>query len=156
MRCERCFSGLLGAALIAAALACHAPVPPPGTAPTPAPAAPANPGETATDSSAPYDGPAVAVTLNQNGSGPKATVKVTFPTAGWELKHDSSRVKDRFGVARLTFNGPAPDDMVAQVMEEKAWEWESPESFSRAEVWVRIVRRGQTGPSDYRLAAKAP
>ncbi len=156
MRCERCFSGLLGAALIAAALACHAPVPPPGTAPTPAPAAPANPGETATDSSAPYDGPAVAVTLNQNGSGPKATVKVTFPTAGWELKHDSSRVKDRFGVARFTFNGPAPDDMVAQVMEEKAWEWESPESFSRAEVWVRIVRRGQTGPSDYRLAAKAP
>jgi hypothetical protein len=139
------------------AVACHAPVPPPASsAPTPAPAAPASPGDAATDSSAPYEGPAVTVTLNRDDGAAKATVKVTFPTGGWELKHDSSRVKDRFGVARFTFSGPAPDDMVAQVLEEKEWTWESPESFSRAEVWVRIVRRGQTSPSDYRLAAKTP
>jgi hypothetical protein len=103
----------------------------------------------------PYKGPPVTVVLNQHAA-EKATVKVTFPTGGWELKHDRTRVKDRFGVVHFTFSGPAPDDMVAQVLEEKAWTWESAEPFSRAEVWVRIVRRGQPPPSEYRLAAKAP
>lgn len=119
-------------------------------APTAAPAG------TESHSSARYEGPAVAVTLNRNDGAPKADVKVTFPTGGWELKHDSSRVKDRFGVAHFTFTGPAPDDMVAQVLDEKTWAWESAAPFSRAEVWVRIARRGQPAPSDYRLAAKAP
>jgi hypothetical protein len=137
---------------VIAVVACGSPVRPAAAvqAPTAAPVS------TESHSSAPYEGPAVAVTLNQNDGAPKAVVKVTFPTGGWELKHDSSRVKDRFGVAHFTFTGPAPDDMVAQVLEEKTWAWESAEHFSRAEVWVRIVRRGQTAPSDYRLAAKAP
>ena len=110
----------------------------------------------ATDSAAPYEGPRVTLTLNKDGGTVKATVKVTFPTGGWELQHDSSGVKGGVGVAHLTFSGPAPDDMVAQVLNEKSWAWESPESFERAEVWVRIVRRGQEASSEYRLAAKAP
>jgi hypothetical protein len=143
--------------MLLAALACRAPVPPPASSvQTPSTATPANSGDGAADSSAPYQGPAVTVTLNRNGGAAKATVKVTFLTGGWQLKHDRSRVKDGFGVAHFTFNGPAPDDMVAQVLQRKEWVWESAEPFSRAEVWVRIVRRGQSGPSEYRLAAKAP
>ena len=143
--------------IIAATIACNAPVrhqaapvPPPSAA-----AAQATPADATTDSPAPYKGPAVTITLNKNGT-PAATVKVTFTTGGWELKRDSSRVKDTFGVVHLTFAGPGPDDMAAQVMQEKTWEWESSEPFARAEVWVRIARRGQAPPSEYRLAAKAP
>ena len=143
-------------ALFVAAVACHAPVRPPAASGPTASLPPANSGDAVQDSPAPYEGPAVAITLDRSGGAAKATVKVTFPTAGWELKHDSSRVKDGFGVAHLTFNGPGPDDMVAQVLEHKEWVWESAESFSRAEVWVRIVRRGQTAASEYRVAAKAP
>ncbi len=142
-------------ALLVAVVACHAPVRPANSDQTPPGTAPTTPAE-ARDSSAPYQGPPVTVTLNRNGSAAKATVKVTFPTGGWDLKHDSSRVKDQFGVVHLTFNGPGPDDMVAQMLQEKQWVWENAESFSRAEVWVRIVRRGQTPTSAYRLAAKAP
>src|SRR5262245_30052267 len=112
--------------------------------------------ESTVDSPEPYQGPAVEVTLNRDAGARKATVKVTFPTGGWELKHDRTLVKDGFGVVHFTFSGPGPDDMVTQALGEKERAWQSADSFSRAEVWVRIVRRGQAAPREYRLAAKAP
>lgn len=121
-----------------------------------APAVPAMPEETPKHSLAPYQGPAVTIALNGQDSAAKTTIKVTFPTAGWELKSDGTRVKDKFGVAHFTFSGPDPRDMVAQMIDEKEWTWPSAEPFSRAEVWVRIARRGQPAPTEYRLAAKAP
>jgi hypothetical protein len=157
MRLTALIARLMPAIVLASAAACRAPVPPPASsAPTPASVGPANPGDSANDSSAPYEGPAVSLTLNGKDSPTRATVRVTFPTGGWELTPDRSRVKDHFGVAHLTFSGPAPDDMVAQVLEDKEWAWESAEPFSRGEVWVRIVRRGQPASSEYRRAAKAP
>jgi hypothetical protein len=150
-------SRLLLAICVLIAIACRAPVrPPAASSPTSPAAMPASPGDAEKHSSEPYQGPAVTIALNGHSGAAKATVKVTFPTAGWELKSDSSRVNDRFGVAHFTFNGPDPGDMVAQMIDEKAWTWQSAETFSRAEIWVRIARRGQAAPDEYRLAAKAP
>jgi hypothetical protein len=144
-------------ALLVAAVACHAPVRPPASLDTASPAvSSADPADAPTHSTAKYEGPPVALTINRNGGAAKATVIVTFPTAGWELKPDGARVKDKFGVAHFTINGPDPGDMVAQMIDEKTWAWESAEPFSRGEVWVRIARRGQEVPKEYRLAAKAP
>ena len=148
------YSTRMAPMIVAVTIACNAPVRH-QAATVPPPSAAATPADAPTDSPAPYQGPAVTLALNKSGT-PAATVKVTFRTGGWALKRDSSRVKDTFGVVHLTFAGPGPDDMAAQVMEEKTWEWESSEPFSRAEVWVRIARRGQAPPSEYRLAAKAP
>ena len=142
--------------MFVAAVACRAPIAPLASSVQTPSTTPATPHDAAGDSPAPYEGPAVTLTLNRNGGAAKATVKVTFHTGGWALKHDRSRVKDGVGVAHLTFSGPGPDDMVAQVLDRKEWAWESREPFSRAEVWVRIMRRGQSGTSEYRLAAKAP
>jgi hypothetical protein len=138
-------------AVLVAVIACHAPV---SSNQTPPPAT--NPAVTPIDSPAPYQGPAVTLTLNGNAGAAKVTVEVTFSTGGWSLKHDSSLVKDGVGVAHLTFNAPGPDDMVAQMLDRKEWAWKSAEPFSRGEVWVRIVKRGQTPTAEYRLAAKAP
>ena len=96
------------------------------------------------------------LTINRNSRGAKATVTATCPTAGWELKPEGARVKDQFGVAHFTINGPDPGEMVAQMIDEQTWSWESAESFSRGEIWIRIARRGQDVPKEYRLAAKAP
>jgi hypothetical protein len=154
-------STLLSSRLILCALSVFcvgAGVPP---ARPPSAQAPTSPGENTSmestiDSAEPYQGPAVAVTLNRDAGARRATVNVTFPTGGWELKHDRTRVKDGFGVVHFTFSAPGRDEMVAQVLGEKEWAWQSADPFSRAEVWVRIVRRGQAAPREYRLAAKAP
>jgi hypothetical protein len=86
-----------------------------------------------------------------------ATVTVTFSTGGWELREDRTRVINGVGVAQLTFVGPGIDEMVTQALEQREWSWRSEIPFSRAEVWVNIIRRGQPAREpDYRLAARYP
>ncbi len=91
------------------------------------------------------------------GGESQASVTVTFPTGGWELRSDDSRIGDGVGVIRLTFVGPGPDEITTQALEEKTWSWQSKEPFARAEVWVNIVRRGEAPREpEYRLAARVP
>jgi hypothetical protein len=99
----------------------------------------------------------VAIEVRQIAGTSQAIVIVTFPTGGWDLRSDGSRVTDGVGVAHLTFVGPGPNEMVTQAVEQKEWTWRSKEPFARAEVRVNIVRRGQAlGEPDYRLAARFP
>ena len=99
----------------------------------------------------------MAVEVRQIAGAAQATVSVTFPTGGWDLRSDGSHVTDGVGVAHLTFIGPGSDEMVTQALGQKEWTWRSEERFARAEVWVRIVRRGQAAREpDYRLAARFP
>jgi hypothetical protein len=141
-------------------MSCRSPAPPPAT---PAPGAPpaarsVSGAQTAPSlSSSPYEGPGVAIEVRQIAGTSQAIVIVTFPTGGWDLRSDGSRVTDGVGVAHLTFVGPGPNEMVTQAVEQKEWTWRSKEPFARAEVWANIVRRGQAlGEPDYRLAARFP
>ena len=61
----------------------------------------------------------------------QTTVSVTFPTGGWELRSDGSRVTDGVGVAHLTFVGPGPHETVTQAVEQKDWTWQSREPFAQ-------------------------
>jgi predicted acylesterase/phospholipase RssA len=118
---------------------------------------PALPAAASDRPTSPYEGPGVAVEVRQIAGAAQATVSVTFLTGGWELRSDGSRVTDGVGVAYLTFIGPGPDEMVTQALGQKEWTWRSEDRFARAEVWVKIVRRGQAAREpDYRLAARYP
>ena len=99
----------------------------------------------------------MAIEVRPIAGAAQATVGVTFPTGGWELQSDGSRVADGVGVIHLTLVGPGPDEAVTQAVEQKEWTWRSENRFARAEVWVNIVRRGQARREpDYRLAARFP
>jgi hypothetical protein len=89
--------------------------------------------------------------------GTQATASVTFRTGGWELREDRTRVANDVGIAYLTFIGPGADEMVTQALVPRAWSWRSPTPFSKAELWVNVIRRGQPeGDRAYRLAARYP
>lgn len=139
--------GLHAVVLTAGVMSCR-PTTPPQVAPAPAsePAA-----------SAAYEGPAVSIGSRRVDGPTEMTVGVTFPTGGWELRSDETKVVDGVGVAYLTFEGPGPNEMVTQALDEKQWPWRSTEPLSRAEVWVNVVRRGDSPREpDYRLAARFP
>ncbi len=154
------WTGLHAFALAAAVVSCRPSTPPLATpAPAKEPAATSAGGGRAAGnfSSMPYDGPEVSIDVRPIDGDVQATVSVTFPTGGWELRSDDTKVMGGAGVAYLTFVGPGPDELVTQALEQKEWRWRSKEPFARAEVWVNIVRRGESPREpDYRLAARFP
>jgi hypothetical protein len=161
MPCNRFWWARLAVTILAAGtMSCRSPAPPPTT---PAPEAPPTTRSVSGAQAAPslpasqYEGPGVAIEVRPIAGMSQVTVSVTFPTGGWELRSDGSRVTDGVGVAHLTFVGPGPNEMVTQAVEQKEWTWRSQEPFARMEVWVNIVRRGQAlREPDYRLAARFP
>jgi hypothetical protein len=161
MPCNRFLGARLAVTILAAGMmSCRSPAPPPATpAPRASPAARSVSVAQAAPSlsSSPYEGPGVTIGVRPIAGMLEATVSVIFPTGGWELRSDGSRVTDGLGVIHLTFVGPGPNEMVSQAVEQKEWTWRSTQPFSRAEVWVYMVRRGQAlREPDYRLAARFP
>jgi hypothetical protein len=161
MPCNRFSWARLAVTVLAAGMmSCRSPAPPPATPAAGGPSAARSvSGAQAAPSvlSSPYEGPDVAIVVCPIAGTSQATVSVTFPTGGWELRSDGSRVTSGVAVAHLTFVGPGPNEMVTQAVEQKEWTWRSKEPFARAEVWVNIIRRGHAlREPDYRLAASFP
>jgi hypothetical protein len=138
-------------------LACRSAAPPPASgSPQPASAAAPVPEGSAT-AAAQYEGPKVSLMVRPVDGGSQATANVTFRTGGWELREDRTRVANDVGIAYLTFTGPGTDEMVTQALVSREWSWRSATSFSKAEVWVNVIRRGQPARDpEYRLAARYP
>jgi PrcB C-terminal len=146
--------------LAAGMMSCRSPAPPPVTTAAGAQRATGSGGGGQASLDLPsslYEGPGVSIEVRPLEGTAEATVTVTFPTGGWELRSDGTRVTDGAVVAHLTFIGPGPDEMVTQALEQKVWSWQSKDPFARALVWVNIVRRGQSPREpDYRLAGRFP
>lgn len=105
-----------------------------------------------------YEGPPFEMIVEgQGGIGAqRIDIAVTVLTGGWLLQLDESRSNVEGDIKRIyaTLEGPNETEMVTQALETKRGSITLGGVGERVELWVRVLRRGDTNDSPpFRLAA---
>ena len=105
----------------------------------------------------PYAGPEFTIDILVMESFPEqyaALFKVTTNTGGWNLSLDRTAWEDGTLRAFLTLEGPGPDELVTQALEDHEARFAAgTKKIGKVEALVRITRRSEGGVQPYRLAA---
>ncbi len=104
-----------------------------------------------------YTGPAFTIDVLVMESFPEqyaALFNVTTNTGGWNLALDHTEWSGGTLKAYLTLEGPAPDELVTQALEDHEARYAAGTTkIEMAEAWVRITTRGEETEKPYLLAA---
>jgi hypothetical protein len=88
-----------------------------------------------------YQGPDVEATLQERPNLHQLLVKVTVPTGGYRLLLEETRRVQAVTAVYLTLEGPGPEEMVTQALEDKQADVSLRPEEGAVHVYVRQVQR---------------